>query len=171
VNDAMSQMLSVALSCSQVHTASVVFTLPAAHVYYRGLGTDMNDDFHDTICHTDAGDNAHQTRVNRGVIYAMQCLATLLGDMKSVTEGAGTMLDNSLIYVTSCCSWGKVHSYDEWPVLLIGKGGGALKGNQHLRFQGENHSKVLFSIASMMGSPQTSLGNAAGLVTSGLSLT
>jgi hypothetical protein len=171
VNDVMSQMLSVALSCSQAHTASVVFTLPAAHVYYRGLGTDMNDDFHDTICHTDSGDNAHQTRVNRGVIYAMECLATLLGAMKGVTEGAGTLLDNSLVYVTSCCSWGKVHSYDEWPVLLVGKGGGALKGNQHLRFQGENHSKVLFSIASLMGSPQASLGNAAGLVTSGLSLT
>jgi hypothetical protein len=171
VNDVMSQMLAVALSCSQAHTASVVFTLPAAHVYYRGLGTDMNDDFHDTICHTDAGDNAHQTRVNRGVIYAMECLATLLGDMKAITEGAGTLLDSSLIYVTSCCSWGKVHSYDEWPVLLVGKAGGALKGNQHLRFQGENHSKVLFSIASLMGSPQMSLGKDAGLVTSGLTLT
>lgn len=171
VNDVMSQMLTVALSCSQAHTASVVFTLPAAHVYYRHLGADMNDDFHDTICHTDAGNNSQQTRVNRGVIYAMECLATLLGNMKGMTEGAGTLLDNSLVYVTSCCSWGKVHSYDEWPVLLVGKAGGALKGNQHLRFQGENHSKVLFSIASLMGSPQTSLGSGAGLVTSGLNLT
>jgi hypothetical protein len=170
VNDVMSQMLALSLSCSQTHTASVVFTLPAAHVYFRHLGTDMNDDFHDTICHTDAGDNAHQTRVNRGVIYTMECLATLLKNMKDITEGAGTLLDSSLVYVTSCCSWGKVHSYDEWPVLLVGKGGGALKGNQHLRADGENLSKALFSIAGMMGTSLTSLGDAAGKVTSGLSI-
>jgi hypothetical protein len=170
VNDVMSQMLALALSCSQTHTASVVFTLPAAHVYYRGLGTDMNDDFHDTICHTDQGDNAHQTRVNRGVIYTMECLATLLKAMKGITEGSGTLLDSSLMYVTSCCSWGKVHSYDEWPVLLVGKGGGALPGNQHLKAPGENLSKVLFSIAKMMGTPVTSLGDGAGKVTSGLSI-
>ncbi len=170
VNDVMSQMLALALSCSQTHTASVVFTLPAAHVYFRGLGTDMNDDFHDTICHTDAGDNAHQTRVNRGVVYTMECLATFLKSMKDITEGSGTLLDSSLVYVTSCCSWGKVHSYDEWPVLLVGRGGGALKGNQHLRAPGENLSKVLFSIAKMMGTTLTSLGDNVGKVNSGLSI-
>lgn len=170
VNDVMAQMLALALSCSQTHTASMVFTLPAAHVYYRQLAADMNDDFHDTICHTDAGDNAHQTRVNRGVIYTMECLATFLESMKGITEGAGTLLDSSLVYVTSCCSWGKVHSYDEWPVLLVGKGGGALKGNQHLRAQGENLSKVLYSIASMMGTSLPSLGDNVGKVTSGLSI-
>lgn len=170
VNDVMAQMLALALSCSQTHTASLVFTLPAAHVYYRHLASDMNDDFHDTICHTDAGDNAHQTRVNRGVIYTMQCLATFLESMKGISEGAGTLLDSSLVYVTSCCSWGKVHSYDEWPVLLVGKGGGALKGNQHLRAQGENLSKVLFSIAKMMGTTLPSLGDNVGKVTSGLSI-
>src|SRR5207244_3762792 len=122
VSDVMSSMLTLALSCSQVNTASVAFTLPAAHVYYRSLGTDMNDDFHDTIFHTDPGDNSTtnpQKRVHRGVIYAMQCLATLLTGMKGVTEGAGTMLDNSLVYVTSCTSWGKIHGRDDWPALLV----------------------------------------------------
>jgi hypothetical protein len=55
-------------------------------------------------------------------------------------------------------------------VLLVGKGGGALKGNQHLRAEGENLSKALFSIAGMMGTSLTSLGDAAGKVTSGLSI-
>jgi hypothetical protein len=129
----------------------------------------MNDDFHDTICHTDAGDNAHQTRVNRGVVYTMECLATLVKGMKDITEGSGTLLDNSLVYATSCCSWGKVHAFDEWPVLLLGKGGGTVKGNQHVRAQGENLSKVLFSIAKLMGTNLTSLGDNVGLVNSGLS--
>jgi hypothetical protein len=170
VSDVVSEMLTLALSCSQTHTASVVFTLPAAHVYFRHLGADMNDDFHDTICHLDAGDNASQTRVHRGVVYAMECLATLLNGMKNVTEGDGTLLGNSLVYVTSCTSWGKIHATNEWPVLLAGKAGGALTGNQHVRAEGENLSKVLFSIAGLMGTPLTSLGANEGLVNSGLTL-
>jgi Protein of unknown function (DUF1552) len=168
VSDVISEMLALALSCNVTHTASVAFTLPAAHVYYRSLGTDMNDDFHDTICHTDAGDDAHQTRVNRGVIYTMQCFATLLTRMSELKEGAGSLLDNSLVYATSCTSWGKIHAATEWPVLLAGRAGGALKGNLHLRAPGENLSKVLFSIANLMGANVTSLGATNGLVNSGL---
>jgi Protein of unknown function (DUF1552) len=169
VSDVMSEMLALALSCRRTHVASVMFTLPAAHVYYRHLGTDMNDDFHDTICHTDGGDNTSQTRVNRGVIYTMQCLSTLLTRMKEITEGDGTLLDSSLVYATSCTSWGKIHDRNEWPVLLAGKAGGQLAGNLHARYPGENLSKVLFSIASLMGVTPTSLGANEGLVTSGLS--
>jgi hypothetical protein len=99
----------------------------------------------------------------------MQCLATLLTDMKGVTEGVGNLLDNSLVYVTSCTSWGKIHGRDDWPALLVGKAGGALAGNLHLKVQGKNLSKVLFSIATMMGGSIPSLGQNEGLVNSGLS--
>jgi hypothetical protein len=168
VSDAVSEMLAIALSCHKTHVASVVFTLPAAHVYYRPLGADMNDDFHNTICHTDAGDNAHQTRVNKGVIYNVQCLATFAKRLQSLTEGAGTLLDNSLVHVTSCTSWGKVHSRDDWPFLFIGKAGGGLAGNLHARFKGENLSKGLFTAAQLMGLDIAKLGRGDGLVTSGL---
>jgi len=168
VSDMMSELLALAFACDMTRAASVVFTLPAAHVYYRHLGDDMNDDFHDTICHTDPGDALNQTRVHRGVVHAMQCLATFLERLRSLTEGDGNLLDNSLIYVTSCTSWGKIHAKDEWPVLLAGKAGGALQGNTHYRAPGENLSKVLFTMANLMGANVTSLGAAEGLVDSGL---
>jgi hypothetical protein len=168
VSDAVSEMLAIALSCHTTHVASVVFTLPAAHVYYRPLGSDMNDDFHNTICHTDAGDNAHQTRVHKGVVYNVQCLAAFVNRLKGLTEGDGTLLDNSLVHVTSCTSWGKVHSRDEWPFLFIGKAGGGLAGNLHARFQGENLSKGLFTAAQLVGLDITKLGRNEGLVNSGL---
>jgi len=169
INDVMAELLTIAFACDLTRSASLVFTLPAAHVYYRHLAPEMNDDFHDFICHADAGDSANQPRVHRGVIYAMECLATLLEKMKAVPEGDGNLLSNSLIYATSCTSWGKTHTKDEWPVLLLGKSGGALQGNTHHRAQGANLSQVLFSIASIMGVNVTSLGAAEGLVTSGLS--
>jgi hypothetical protein len=169
VNRVMAEMLAVALATDVTRSASLVFTLPAAHVFFRSLGSDMNDDFHDTICHTDAGDNAHQQRVHRGVVYTMQSLAAFVGRLAAIPEGAGTVLDNSLVYVTSCTSWGKIHDRTEWPVLLVGKAGGAIKGDQHYRAEGRLLPEVLLTIANVFGANLTTLGKDASQVSTELS--
>lgn len=170
VNEVMAEMLAVAFASDITRNASFVFTLPAAHVFYRSLGDDMNDDFHDTICHGDAGDNAHQPRVHRGVIYAMQALAVFLEKLAALTEGSGTVLDNSLVYVTSCTSWGKIHDTSEWPVLLAGKASGALRGDQHYRAMNDQiSSQVLLTIANIFGANLTTLGKGPAQATSELS--
>ena len=172
VNDVMAQMLAVALASGITNNATFMFTLPAAHVYYRSISADMNADFHDTIAHTDAGNNAttgYQTRYHQGVLYAMQGLDTFAGQLAAMTEGAGTVLDNTLIYVTSCTGWGKVHDTSEWPVLFVGKAGGALKGDQHFRAPNGNLSSALLTIANIFGARLTTLGKGGGQTNSELS--
>lgn len=164
VNRVMAEMLAVAFAADITRNASFVFTLPAAHVFYRSLGADMNDDFHDTICHGDPGDNASQDRVHRGVVYTMECLGVFLDKLASLSEGDGVVLDNSLVYATSCTSWGKVHDMSEWPVLLAGKAGGAVRGNAHLRYLDRKLPEVLFTIANAFGANLTSLGKGAAQV-------
>src|SRR6185295_9181118 len=84
VNAVLAPMLAVALASGITNNATFLFTLPAAHVYYRSVATDMNADFHDTIAHTDGGNNAttgYQTRYHKGVIYAMQALNTFAAQL------------------------------------------------------------------------------------------
>lgn len=168
VNTAMVELTTLALACERTRVASFMFSLPAAHVYYRHLGADMNDDFHDTICHTDAGDESNQPRVETGVLYAMKCLNELLLKLQATPHGAGNLLDASLVYVTSDTAWGKTHGKTEWPVLLAGKAGGRLRGDEHHRFPGENLSRALLTVAQLMGSTATELGIDAGHVTAAL---
>ena len=165
VNDVMAQMLAVALASGITKNATFMFTLPAAHVYYRSISSDLNADFHDTIAHTDAGNNAttgYQTRYHKGIIYAMQGLNTFASQLSKMTEGAGTVLDNMLIYVTSCTGWGKVHDTSEWPVLFLGKAGGALKGDQHFRAANGNLSSALLTIANIFGAGLKTIGKGNG---------
>jgi hypothetical protein len=169
VNTAMVELAALALSCEQTRVLSFMFSLPAAHVYYRHLAPDMNDDFHDIICHGDPGDQANQPRVEKGVIYAMNCLNEFLTKLQSTPHGASNLLDSSLLYVTSDTAWGKTHTRTEWPVLLAGKAGGKLKGDVHLNYPGENLSKVLLTVARIMGSSLTEIGLDAGRVTQPLS--
>jgi Protein of unknown function (DUF1552) len=174
VNTIMAQLTTLALACDQTRVASFMFSLPAAHVYYRHLtsGTNnMNADFHDTICHTDAGSNTTkdpQARVNTGVLYAMTCLNEFLTNLQSTPHGSGNLLDSTLVYVTSDTAWGKVHDKNEWPVLLAGKAGGRLKGDSHFNFNGESLSRALLTVAQIMGSTKKQIGGGAGVATSAL---
>lgn len=169
VNTAMAELTTLALACEQTRVVSFMFSVPAAHVYYRHLAADMNDDFHDIICHGDAGDQSNQPRVDKGVLYAMGCLNELLTMLKATPHGSSNLLDASLVYVTSDTAWGKIHTKEEWPVLLAGKAGGRLRGDEHHNYPGESLSKALLTVAQLMGSSATELGLDAGKVTSPLS--
>jgi hypothetical protein len=169
VNTTMAQLSTLALACEQTRVLSFMFSLPAAHVYYRHLASDMDDDFHDIICHGDAGDQSNQPRVDKGVLYAMKSLNEFLTMLKDTPHGSSTLLDAAMVYVTSDTAWGKIHTKEEWPVLLAGKAGGRLRGDEHHNYPGENLSKALLTVAQLMGSTATELGLDAGKVTSPLS--
>jgi len=169
VNTAMAQLAAMALACDRTRVIAFNYSLPAAHIYYRKLASNMNADFHDTICHGDPGTSSDQPRVNTGVLYTMQCFAEFLTALQSLSEGASTLLDNTLVYATSCTAWGKVHTTDEWPVLLAGKAGGQFSGNQHFRQPKGNLSQVLLTIANAMGANLKEIGLDSGHVTSELS--
>jgi hypothetical protein len=171
VNSVMADLSILALACDKTRVLTYMFSLPAAHVYYRHLSdtsTDMNADFHDTICHGDAGDMSNQPRVDKGVMYAMTCLKEFLTKMQATAHGATNLLDQALVYVTSDTAWGKTHTKIEWPVLLAGKAGGKVKGDGHFNFPGDNLSKALFSAARLMGSTATDYGLDAGKVSATL---
>lgn len=168
VNTAMVELATLALACEQTRVLSYMFSLPAAHVYYRHLDAEMNDDFHDNICHLDAGDESNQPRVERGVLYAMRCLNELLVSLQNTPHGSSNLLDASLIYVTSDTAWGKTHTRTEWPVLLAGKAAGRLRGDEHHNFQDESLSRALLTIGQIFDPDIREIGLDAGRATSGL---
>ena len=71
------------------------------------------------------------TVINTWSVSMMADFATALHD---TPEGPGNMLDNTLIYLGSEMSNGSIHNHDDMPVVLVGKGGGAYKGNQHVTY-------------------------------------
>jgi hypothetical protein len=169
VNTAMAELTTLALACEKTRVATFMLSLPAAHVYYRHLASNMNDDFHDIICHGDEGDQSNQPRVDTGVLYAMRCLNEFLVMLKNTPRGSSTLLDDTLVYVTSDTAWGKTHTKTEWPVLFVGKAGGRLRGDEHRNFPGDNLSKALLTVAKLMGSTANEIGVDAGRVTAPLS--
>ena len=63
----------------------------------------------------------------------------------------------------------KVHDTSEWPVLLLGKASGALKGDQHFRAANGNLSSALLTIANIFGAGLKTIGKGNGQTSSELS--
>jgi len=70
--------------------------------------------------------------------WRMEILARILdglADPELSAEGAGTILDNSLLMVTSEFSNGSQHSAHNVPLLFAGSAGGQLRTGRHLNFE------------------------------------
>jgi hypothetical protein len=70
--------------------------------------------------------------------------AYLLGRLKSIKEGDGTLLDNSMIMFTSDLRDGNKHAPRDLPIVLAGKGGGKLKTGQNVIFNKETNLANLY---------------------------
>jgi hypothetical protein len=167
---AFSDLLVFAMASDLTRIFSYMFSCPACHDNYVDCGLDKTT-FHEDYGHrlSPKGITYATAGFNTGVKFAMSNFADLLERMKNTPDGAGTLLDNACIYSTSCVSESQTHSGVDYPLLVAGKAGGKLKGDQHIRIVDENVSKVPFTLLKMMGGTDASFGKAEGQVSSGVS--
>ncbi len=169
-NQAFADLLVFALSSDLTRVFSYMFTCPACHDNYADCGLDPTT-FHEDYGHrlSPKGLAEATQGFNTGVKFAMSNLGDLLGLMAATPDGAGNLLDNSCVYVTSCVAESQTHGGTDYPLLVAGKAGGALKSDQHVRLLDENVSKVPYSLLTAFGSTDASFGEDEAMVTSGVS--
>ncbi len=100
-------------------------------------------DSHHSLVHNDSrpgrpiGSRATQEKVDKLKIFDrfyVEQFAGLLGKLKGIREGAGTLLDHSLVLFGSGLSWGNLHVRTDLPLVLAGRGGGTVKPGRALRY-------------------------------------
>jgi hypothetical protein len=140
VNNVMSDLLALAFSCDITRVASVQFTGSVGFTVFTDLGQNVG---HHDMTHDG---NANEA-VDASTIYAMERLAYLLAALRNTSEGAGNVLDNSCVLVSSDCSSGLTHSTFDQPIIVAGAGGGALRypGIHYRSPNGENTSDILLA--------------------------
>jgi len=98
--------------------------------------------------------------------YHIEQFAYLLGKLKSIKEGEGTLLDNCMIAYGSAIGDGNRHNHDDLPVLLAGRGGGTIQTGRHVRFDRETPINNLWlAMLERMGAPTKQLGDSTGILT------
>jgi hypothetical protein len=71
--------------------------------------------------------------------------------MKAAPMGAGTVLDHTLTYGVSEVAEPHGHVMTNYHILLMGKAGGKLAGNRHIRIPGRKVTELMLTMQQVMG--------------------
>ncbi len=78
-----------------------------------------------------------------GVKYWATKFAELIARLKAEPDAEGTLLDNSIVLMTSELADGLWHRAYDMPVFVAGKGGGALRPGRRVDYGGRNDTKIV----------------------------
>ena len=86
--------------------------------------------------------------------------AYLLERLKSIREGSGTLLDNSMILMGGGMKDGNAHSPFNLPIILAGKGGGTLATGRHIIYEEKTAMCGLYlGMLARAGAPVKAFGD------------
>ena len=119
----------------------------------------ISEGHHNLSHHT--GSRKKQAKLSRINRHYMTHLHYLLEKLRSVKEAEGTLLDNSMIVYGCAFGDGNSHDPGDLPILLAGKGGGAIKPGRHVQYEaGTPLANLYLSMLDRVGAPTDQLGDA-----------
>ena len=103
---------------------------------------------------------AKLSRINR---HYMTHLHYFLERLRSVSEADSTLLDNSMVLYGCAFGDGNAHDPKDLPILMAGKGGGAINPGRHVRYgEGTPLTNLYLSMLDIAGAPVNRLGDSTG---------
>jgi hypothetical protein len=154
-------LLVLAFQADVTRIATFMFAREGSNLQYRMVG--VSEGHHELTHHRN--DPKMIAKVREINTYHVRQFAYLLGKLKSVPEGDGTLLDNCMIAYGSAIGDGNRHTHHDLPVLLAGKGGGSIKSGRHLRYPKETPVNNLWlAMLDRMGAHTSQLGDSTGLL-------
>ncbi len=165
----MRLMLDLLVLALQTDTTRVA-TFMSAHGFSRQNFTfleGVKNDHHGMSHHKNQEALVKEyTTVSR---WYVQQVHYLLMKMRSIEEGNGSLLDNSIVLYGSEMKDGNGHIKEDLPLVLLGKGQGKLKTGQHLAFaHGTPLANLHLTLAQQFGAEMESYNNASSGTLSGL---
>ncbi len=155
----MCDLLVLAFQTDRTRVATLIFANEFSNRPYPFLG--VRDGHHDLSHH--GNDRAKQAKLRQINRFHVSQLAYLLGRLKAVPEGAGTLLDNCMVAYGCGNSDGNRHNHDNLPILLAGRGGGTLRPGRHLRYRGDVPlTNLWLALLDRMGAKVRTLGDSTG---------
>jgi hypothetical protein len=126
----VADLMVLAFQADLTRVGTYVLANEGSNRSYAAIG--VPEGHHDLSHH--GGDKKKLDKIRQINTFHTTQLAYMLGKMKALKEGAGTLLDNVMIVYGSGIGDGNRHNHDELPILLIGAGGGTLKTGQHVKY-------------------------------------
>jgi hypothetical protein len=138
---------------------SRVYPFPRSPLFPDG-GTSVS--FHGGSHHQD--DPAQIRRYAALNRYHVSTMAYFAEKLRSIAEGDGTLLDNSLILYGTNMGNSNQHQHYDVPHILVGGAAGQLQGNRHLAYERKSVTtgNLLLNVMDLYGVHRESQGDSTG---------
>lgn len=137
----MSDILVLAFQTDTTRVCTLKLNNDHGTLRFPHLGVDYM--IHHLLSHTDSAD---WLKVNQ---FFLEQVAYIARRMDSIREGDRTLLDNSMIMLCSSMLHGN-HDATQLPVVMLGGGGGRIKGGQNLDYLQNSNRQMCRLFLSMM---------------------
>jgi hypothetical protein len=155
----MADLLVLAFRTDVTRVATFMFAREGSNRPYPFVG--VSEGHHELSHHQN--DPKKLAKIKAINTFHVEQFAYLLGQLKAVKEGDGTLLDHCLIAYGSGNSDGNRHNHDDLPILLAGRGGGTVKAGRHLRYpQNTPLNNLWLALLDRVGAPTDRLGDSTG---------
>jgi len=152
-------MMVLAFQADLTRVCTMMFANEGSNRPYREIG--ITDGHHDISHH--GNDPSKLDKKQQIDTFHVAQLAYILEKMQSVKEGAGTLLDNTMLVYGGGISDGNRHNHDDLPLIVAGRAGGKLKSDRHLVFPSQTPMNNLFlSMLDYVGVDVEKLGDSTG---------
>jgi hypothetical protein len=150
VVDSQIELIAASLACDLTRVASFQYTLGENdNVGYPWLG--INDGHHN-LTHAADSDAQSWEQVAQIREWYAEKFAQLLDRLEQITEGDGTLLDNTMVVWASELGIGNTHSFKSTPFVVAGGAGGQIETGRYLEFdEAIEHNRLLVSMCQAMG--------------------
>lgn len=162
----MTDMLVVAFQADLTRVATLMIGREGSTRAYQEIG--ISDGHHPLTHHQ--GNQEMLDKVCEINCYHTKLFSEFLKKLKATKEGDSNLLDNSLIVYGSGISDGNIHTHDQLPTLLAGRGRNLVQPGRRITYQRETPVANLFAtMLEAMDVRPEHVGDATGRL-AGLSL-
>jgi hypothetical protein len=152
---AMCDLMALALECDQTRVISYMMAFGASARSQPPLGI---YEAHHWLSHHN-GDPAMIDKVATIERWEIEQFAYLVGKLRGIPEGEGTLLDSCQVVLCNEMGDSNVHQPWDLPVVVAGRAGGAVSPGRHLVFPDEApFSNLLISLLGNAGHTIASFG-------------
>lgn len=157
----MYDLLALAFQTDTTRVATLMLANEGSNRSYSMV--DVKEGHHQLSHHQ--GNQEKIEKIRRIDHFLATQFAYFIEKMKSIREGEGTLLDNSLIVYGSGLGDGNAHNHHDLPIALAGRGGGTVTPGRHIVYPRDTPLNNLFlSMLDRAGAQCERLGDSTGLL-------
>jgi Protein of unknown function (DUF1552) len=147
-------LMVLALQCDATRVLSFMLGNGGSSCFQSFPWLNINSDHHG-LAHAQNG-----TALSAIEKWEVEQLAYFCSKLDAIDEGGSSMLDNSLVFLSSEIANGNAHDQDNKPILLLGSAAGKIQTGRHVKLNKDPQAALFVAMLNGLDVPAMTFGTA-----------